>query len=119
MQTSHCQPRFEHWTIFSNFRCRASRWGLAIRAYRRENGEVRQNLERTLSVYFHDTWKLHERLTLNYGLGWSFDGNLNYDLSKPWRCSRRSWEPAVGTNQKTMEGLLPGVGTSVGTVRRR
>ena len=24
-----------------------------------------------------------QRLTLNYGLGWSIDGNLNHDLSKP------------------------------------
>ena len=34
-------------------------------------------------LYFQDTWRLQERLTLNYGVGWSVDGNLNYDLRKP------------------------------------
>src|SRR5262249_53788196 len=29
------------------------------------------------------SWRLRERLTLNYGLGWNFDGILNHDLNKP------------------------------------
>jgi hypothetical protein len=37
----------------------------------------------TLSLSVQDTWRMHERLTLNYGLGWDFDGTLNHDLSKP------------------------------------
>src|SRR5262249_19285940 len=30
-----------------------------------------------------DAWRLSRRLTVNYGLGWTMDGGLNYDLHKP------------------------------------
>ena len=37
-----------------------------------------------LHFYWQDTWKLHPRLTLNFGLAWSFESNaLNHDLTKP------------------------------------
>jgi hypothetical protein len=35
-------------------------------------------------IYFQDTWKVRPSLTLNYGLGYQFEGNIaNYDLPKP------------------------------------
>src|SRR5262249_31956581 len=34
-------------------------------------------------LYFQDAWRLSSGLTLNLGLGWSYDPQLNYDLSKP------------------------------------
>jgi hypothetical protein len=36
-----------------------------------------------IHIFAHDTWRLRSRLTLDYGLGWNFDGSLNYDLRKP------------------------------------
>ena len=35
-------------------------------------------------LYAADAWRLHPRLTLNWGLAWSYEHpNLNYDLTKP------------------------------------
>ncbi len=34
-------------------------------------------------LYFQDTWHLRPHLTFNYGVGWTFDEQLNYDLRKP------------------------------------
>jgi hypothetical protein len=34
-------------------------------------------------LFFQDTWRLHSRVTMNYGFGWTYDGALNYDLRKP------------------------------------
>ena len=35
-------------------------------------------------LYAGDTWRVHPRLTLNYGMAWSYEpDNLNYDLTKP------------------------------------
>ena len=34
-------------------------------------------------LYSQDTWHLRPRFVLNYGLGWTYDAPLNYDLHKP------------------------------------
>ncbi len=34
-------------------------------------------------LHLQDTWRLHARLTMNYGLGWFYDPHPNRDLSKP------------------------------------
>jgi hypothetical protein len=44
-------------------------------------GDVRRR--NTVWLYAKDTWQLQERVTVNYGLGWGVDGNLNHDLRKP------------------------------------
>ena len=36
-----------------------------------------------IHLYYEDTWRLHPRFVLNYGLGWIYDAPLNYDLHKP------------------------------------
>ena len=49
---------------------------------RQANGSLVRtwNTER---LYFQDTWRWRENLTLNYGLAWMMDGYKNYDLKKP------------------------------------
>jgi Carboxypeptidase regulatory-like domain len=34
-------------------------------------------------LFVQDTWHLRPRFVLNYGLGWTYDAPLNYDLHKP------------------------------------
>ena len=34
-------------------------------------------------LFLQDTWHLHPKFVVDYGLGWTFDSPLNYDLSKP------------------------------------
>jgi Carboxypeptidase regulatory-like domain len=34
-------------------------------------------------LFAQDTWHLRPRFVLNYGLGWTYDAPLNYDLHKP------------------------------------
>ena len=34
-------------------------------------------------VFFQDAWRLRPLLTVNYGLAWTYDAPLNYDLAKP------------------------------------
>ena len=38
---------------------------------------------RMIHLYYADTWRVHPRFVLNYGLGWTYDAPLNYDLHKP------------------------------------
>lgn len=62
----------------------------------------------TLRLYFQDTWRLRRGLTLNYGLGWSVDRNLNYDLRKPTYLARilaagAVWDPRPNNGRTLLQ----------------
>jgi hypothetical protein len=43
----------------------------------------RARIESLLHLYVQDRWHILSSLTLNYGVAWSFENPLNYDLAKP------------------------------------
>jgi hypothetical protein len=64
----------------------------------------------TARVFFHDTWRLHQRATINYGLGWSIDRNLNYDLAKPALLAPILGADGLGPTRKQWKNFSPVLG---------
>ena len=77
----------------SSFNSLSSILNLPLRTFVFGVGDVKQppsfqrsraDHDNLLHFYWQDTWKVRPRLTVNFGLAWSFESNaLNHDLSKP------------------------------------
>ena len=63
-----------------------------------------------LRLYFQDTWRLRQGLTLNYGLGWTLDRNLNYDLTKPALLAPILGAGGLGPTRKLWKNFSPVLG---------
>jgi hypothetical protein len=63
-----------------------------------------------LWLYFQNKWRLREKLTVNYGLGWSFDGNLNFDLTKPDLLAPLLGAGGLGPTRKQWKNFSPALG---------
>ena len=70
-----------------------------------ENGGVVRRWN-TLWLYAEDAWRVHDRVTLTYGLGWGFDGVLNHDLQQAGPAGATPRQRRSGTDATRMEQLL-------------
>ncbi|HEX6625744.1 MAG TPA: hypothetical protein VF064_18655, partial [Pyrinomonadaceae bacterium] len=66
----------------------------------------------TLRLFFQDTWRLRPRLSVNYGLGWSIDRNLNHDLSKPALLAPILGADGLGPTRKQWKNFSPVLGVA-------
>ena len=64
----------------------------------------------TARLFFQDTWRLGQRLTLNYGLAWNIDRNQNYDLSKPALLAPILGADGLGPTRKQWRNFSPSLG---------
>lgn len=74
-----------------------------------ENGSLVRTWN-TARLFFQDTWRLNSRLNLNYGLGWSIDRYLNYDLSKPALLAPILGADGLGPTRKQWKNFSPVLG---------
>jgi hypothetical protein len=64
----------------------------------------------TARLYFQGTWRLQERLTLNFGLAWDVDRFQNYDLSEPQLVSPILGATGLRPTRKQWKNFSPTLG---------
>jgi Carboxypeptidase regulatory-like domain/TonB dependent receptor len=64
----------------------------------------------TARLFLQDSWRLHDRLTLNYGLAWNVDRNQNYDLTKPALLAPILGIDGLGPTRKQWKNFSPSLG---------
>lgn len=83
--------------------------GVGDPGVRQENGGPVRRWN-TLWLYAEDTWRLHDRVTLTYGLGWGSDGVLNHDLGKPSLLAPLLGSDGLGPTRRAWSNYAPAAG---------
>ncbi len=61
-------------------------------------------------LFYEETWRLHPRFVVNYGLGWTYDAPLNYDLRKPDYLESVLGAAGLSPSRKNWKNFSPSVG---------
>jgi hypothetical protein len=61
-------------------------------------------------LFYEDTWRLRPQLVVNYGLGWTYDAPLNYDLHKPAYLASVLGPAGLFPTRKNWKQFSPSVG---------
>jgi carboxypeptidase family protein len=64
----------------------------------------------TARLFVQDSWRVRPGLTANYGLGWSIDRDLNYDLRKPALFAPLLGNDGLGPPRKSWRNFSPVTG---------
>ena len=64
----------------------------------------------TVRLYFQDSWRVSERLTIDYGLAWNVDRFKNYDLKKPQLLAPILGAGGLGPTRKQWKNFSPALG---------
>jgi hypothetical protein len=78
-------------------------------------GFGRARISTLVHLFFQDTWRLHPRLVVDYGLAWTVDSPLNYDLPKPAYLEAVLGSNGLGSTRKNWKSFSP-PSVSPGTV---
>ena len=73
-------------------------------------GFGRARVSPLVHLFFQDMWHPHPRFTIDYGLGWTFDSPLNYDLSKPLYLQSVLGASGLGATRKNWKDFSPSLG---------
>jgi hypothetical protein len=66
----------------------------------------------TARLFVQDTWQVSSRVAVNYGLAWSMDRNLNYDLSKPALLAPIFGADGLGPTKRDWKNFAPSLGST-------
>ncbi len=61
-------------------------------------------------LFYEDTWRLRPRFVVNYGLGWTYDAPVNYDLRKPDYLAPVLGAAGLSPSRKNWKNFSPSVG---------
>lgn len=67
-------------------------------------------LETLLHLYAQDRWLVHPSVTLSYGVAWSFETPLNYDLYKPAYLRSVADDADINQTRRNLTDFSPSVG---------